>query len=78
MCVSISNNSGFFVCKLAVRGDECLKTAINTLSGDPRYNVIFADTLTILFEAIARTVEVHQPLIETYYGPGQVAKGEVD
>ena len=54
-----------------------MKAAIGTMSGDPRSNVIFADTLTILFEGIARTMEVHQPLIETFYGPGQVAKGEI-
>ena len=53
-----------------------MKSAIGTMPSDPRFNVIFADTLTLLFEGIARTVEVHQPLIETYYGPGQVAKGK--
>ena len=63
--------------KLAATGEQCLKAAIGTMSGDPRSNVIFADTLTILFEGIARTMEVHQPLIETFYGPGQVAKGEI-
>ena len=35
---------------------------------DRRANVIFADTLTLLFEGIARTVEDHQPLVDTYYG----------
>ena len=34
--------------------------------------MIFADTLTLLFEGIARTVEIHQPLIETYYGHGRL------
>ena len=28
----------------------------------------YADTITLLFEGIARVVEVHQPLVETYYG----------
>ena len=35
---------------------------------DKRANVIYADTVTLLFESIARTVEIHQPLVETYYG----------
>lgn len=31
-------------------------------------NVVFANTLTLLFEKIARMVEEHQPSVETYYG----------
>jgi len=30
--------------------------------------VIFAETLTQLFEGIARVIEDHQPLVDTYYG----------
>jgi hypothetical protein len=33
-----------------------------------RVNVRFADLLTVLLEETARVVEVHQPLVETYYG----------
>jgi len=29
--------------------------------------------MTLLFEGIARIVEVHQPIIETYYGPGRLS-----
>ena len=29
---------------------------------------MFANTLTLLFENIARIVEEHQPFVETYYG----------
>lgn len=39
-----------------------------TRDKDKRASVIYADSLTLLFEAIARIVEIHQPLIETYYG----------
>nr|CAD7404944.1 unnamed protein product [Timema cristinae] len=46
-----------------------LKTALETKLTDKRTNVIYADTLTLLFEGIARVVEIHQPLIETYYEP---------
>ena len=53
-----------------------LKQAVGTTAqSDPaRAHVIFADTLTLLFEGIARTVEIHQPIIETYYGPGRLQK----
>lgn len=35
---------------------------------DRRSSVIFADTITKLFENIAKVIEIHQPLVETYYG----------
>lgn len=37
-------------------------------STDKRANVIYADTITLLFEGIARFIEINQPLVETYYG----------
>lgn len=49
-----------------------LETAIKIDPQDRRANVIFADTLTLLFEGIARIVEDHQPLVDTYYGPGRM------
>ena len=58
--------------KLAAANKDNLKQALDTPPGDKRSNVIFADTLTLLFEGIARIVEIHQPLIETYYGPGRM------
>ena len=44
----------------------------NLETNNPRANVIFADTLTFLLEGVARIVEIHQPLVETYYGPGRL------
>ena len=35
---------------------------------DKRASVIYADTLMLLYEGIARIVEDHQQLIEVYYG----------
>lgn len=58
--------------KLATKSQENLNAAISTIPGDPRGSVIFADTFFLLFEGIARTIEIHQPLIETYYGPGRL------
>ena len=45
-----------------------LKGAEVIRESDKRASVIYADTLTLLFEGIARIVEIHQPLVETYYG----------
>ena len=35
---------------------------------DRRANVVFAEAITMLYEDVARIVEAHQPLVETYYG----------
>merc|ERR1719233_351237 len=58
--------------KVAATSQQNIAAALSTMPGDSRYSVIFADTITLLFEGIARTVEIHQPLIETYYGPGRL------
>ena len=36
--------------KLASTSQQNLSAALSTVPGDPRYSVIFADTLTLLFE----------------------------
>lgn len=54
--------------QLSDKADGNLKIALHPDSTDKRAHVIFADTLTMLFESIARVVEIHQPLVETYYG----------
>jgi uncharacterized protein YoxC len=58
--------------KVAATAEKNLKSAITTPLSDKRYSVIYADTLTLLFEGLARVVDTHQPLIETYYGPGRL------
>lgn len=39
---------------------------------DRRANVLYADTLTILLEGIARLIESHQTLIDNFYGPDKL------
>ncbi|XP_033328218.2 conserved oligomeric Golgi complex subunit 4 isoform X1 [Megalopta genalis] len=58
--------------KLHEAAQKNLKAALDIKSNDKRASVIFADTITLLFEGIARIVEIHQPIIETYYGPGKL------
>eukprot|EP00795_Rhopilema_esculentum_P001200 gene1200-15566_t len=58
--------------QIEAMGEINLDTAIKINPQDRRANVIFADTLTLLFEGIARIVEDHQPLVDTYYGPGRM------
>lgn len=54
--------------QLTSTAENNLKLALSSGSNDKRANVIYADTVTMLFESIARVVEIHQPLVETYYG----------
>ena len=58
--------------KLVLTAEKNLTEAKSTPPNDPRFSVVYADTLTLLFEGIARMVEIHQPLIETFYGPGRL------
>lgn len=64
--------AAYLCSKLEAASAANLKQAGETPSTDARASVIYADTLTLLFEGVARTVEIHQPLIETYYGPGRL------
>ena len=54
--------------KLKEVGEKCLKDALRLGPSDSRSSVKFADALTLLYEGVARTIEIHQPLVENYYG----------
>ncbi|KAJ7312062.1 hypothetical protein JRQ81_006397 [Phrynocephalus forsythii] len=64
--------SGYLCQQVAQKAEENLQLVMKTDMTDRRAAVIFADTLTLLFEGIARVVETHQPIVETYYGPGRL------
>ncbi|XP_034281558.1 conserved oligomeric Golgi complex subunit 4 isoform X2 [Pantherophis guttatus] len=68
----LSNFSRYLCKQVANKAEENLQLALRTDPTDRRYAVLFADTLTLLFEGIARIVETHQPIVETYYGPGRL------
>ncbi|KAJ7986154.1 hypothetical protein DPEC_G00347840 [Dallia pectoralis] len=64
---------GHYLCsQLASKAEENLLLAVGGDLGEKRAALIFADTLTLLLEGIARVVETHQPIVETYYGPGHL------
>lgn len=65
---SVSSKSAFAFLQIAEKSQKNLKMAQSVSSSDKRWNVKYADTATLLFEGIARIVEIHQPLVETYYG----------
>ncbi|KAF7660583.1 hypothetical protein LDENG_00279330 [Lucifuga dentata] len=64
---------GQYLCsQLASKAEENLLLATGGELGEKRAPLIFTDTLTLLLEGIARVVETHQPIVETYYGPGHL------
>ncbi|MBN3273804.1 COG4 protein, partial [Polyodon spathula] len=64
--------SQYLCTQLASKAEENLLLALGVELSDRRASLVFADTLTLLFEGIARIVETHQPIVETYYGPGRL------
>ncbi|KAL0116601.1 hypothetical protein PUN28_009914 [Cardiocondyla obscurior] len=62
----------YLCAKLHETAQKNLQTALEIKNNDKRASVIFADTMNLLVEGIARIVETHQPIIETYYGPGRL------
>lgn len=58
--------------QIAVHCQRNLDNAVAIKESERQANVVFANTLTLLFEKIARMVEEHQPSVETYYGPGKM------
>ncbi|KAG7204148.1 hypothetical protein KM043_001990 [Ampulex compressa] len=59
--------------KLQETAQKNLTATMEIKNTDKRASVIFSHTITLLFEGIARIIEVHQPIIETYYGPGRLS-----
>lgn len=58
--------------KIAETADVNYKIMVAGGREDTRTNVLFADTLTLLLEGVARILEIHQPLVESYYGPDKL------
>ncbi|XP_069037408.1 conserved oligomeric Golgi complex subunit 4 [Lepisosteus oculatus] len=58
--------------QLASKAEENLLLAVGGELSERRAALVFADTLTLLLEGIARVIETHQPIVETYYGPGRL------
>ncbi|KAK3086090.1 hypothetical protein FSP39_013397 [Pinctada imbricata] len=62
----------FLSSQLSESSYKTLVLADNINYNDKQANVIYAETSTQLFEAIAKVVEIRQPLVETYYGHGRL------
>ncbi|KAI1702092.1 COG4 transport protein domain-containing protein [Ditylenchus destructor] len=64
---------GNYLCaKIEKLGEDNFKILQAGGTDDKRKNVIYADSLTMIFEGIARIIELHQPLIDSFYGPDKL------
>lgn len=62
-----------YICnKLNVKHQRDLRTCMDVAKAEKRSNVAYADALTMIFENLARVVEVNQPLLDSYYGNGRL------
>lgn len=64
--------STYLCSQIAEKSLKNLRAAQSADTADKRESVKYADAITLLFEGIARIVEIHQPLVETYYGHGKL------
>jgi conserved oligomeric Golgi complex subunit 4 len=61
--------------QINLTADKNFHLMVNSISenaNDKRSSIMFADALILLFEKVARVIEAYQPLIETYYGSGNM------
>lgn len=70
----LTRYSKYLAHKVAASSEQQLTAALKTSKDSQRSRVIFADVLTMLFESTARLIEDSYPLVETYYGPGNLMK----
>uniref|UniRef100_A0A914DWB9 Conserved oligomeric Golgi complex subunit 4 n=2 Tax=Acrobeloides nanus TaxID=290746 RepID=A0A914DWB9_9BILA len=64
---------GKYLCtKIEKLGDDNYKIMEAGGTDDNRKNLLYSDSLFNIFEGIARIIELHQPLIDNYYGPDKL------
>ncbi|KAB7494069.1 Conserved oligomeric Golgi complex subunit 4 [Armadillidium nasatum] len=59
--------TNYLCSKIRAKSEKNLSLAKQIGPRDKRAHIIWADTITLLFEEIARVIEIRQPIIETYY-----------
>ena len=62
----------FLSCQITETAEKNFSLMLQTDKSEKRWSIIFADALILLFEKVARMIEAYQPLIETYYGYGNM------
>lgn len=70
LCRSFGNSDSMRSLQISERFETQWK--LNSISDPNRAHVRFADLMTQLFEIVAEVLKTHQPLVETYYGPGRL------
>nr|XP_018899080.1 PREDICTED: conserved oligomeric Golgi complex subunit 4 [Bemisia tabaci] len=70
----LDNFSKYLCSKIKDNSSTKLRAALSVKESEKHFCIVFADCITSLFEYVAHTLEIHQPLIETYYGFGYLVK----
>ncbi|XP_044728429.1 conserved oligomeric Golgi complex subunit 4 [Chrysoperla carnea] len=68
----LSKFSLYLCSKIYETSTKNIEKALETSQHDKRAHIIYADILTLLFEGVARIIEIHSPLLETYYQTGRL------
>ncbi|KAK0395654.1 hypothetical protein QR680_001376 [Steinernema hermaphroditum] len=60
---------GRYLCqKVDCIGQEVYKVMVAGGTDDKRVHVLFADSITMIFEGIAKIIDLHHPMIDNFYG----------
>ncbi|CAF0710418.1 unnamed protein product [Brachionus calyciflorus] len=68
----IEKFSNYLCAQINQSADKNFNVLIVTDRSDERWSVMFADSLILLFERVARVIEAYQPVIEASYGYGKI------
>lgn len=68
----LSKFSSYLCLQITQAAEKNFEQILITDKSEARWNVIFADALILLFEKVARVIEGYQPVIESYYGHGNM------
>ncbi len=64
--------SSYLCLQITQAAEKNFETINRSSRSDQRWNVMFADALTLLYEKVAQVIEAYQPVIQTYYGHGNM------
>lgn len=70
----IARFSDYICTKLQAKAARELRSSLDVAKANRRTAVAYADTLTVMFENLARVVEVNQPIVEACYGHGHLVR----
>lgn len=68
----IEKFSKYICTKVSLKNQKELRNTMDLAKAEKRVDLAYADAMTSLLENFARVLEVNQPIVEAYYGPGHL------